>query len=65
MYHLTSLTDLRIQDLHDTATEGRLARVGDHGPSWIKGLRLRLGAAFMTAGTALQGRPSPATTSSV
>ena len=53
MFHMTSLTDDRINHLYATAAELRHARTGGRGPSRLQSLRLRVGTLLLTAGTAL------------
>jgi hypothetical protein len=65
MLHMTTNVDDRIRDLHATATDLRNERIvtADSRPGRAQGLRLRIGTALLTAGTALVSGASPATTS--
>lgn len=66
MFHMTTIADDRIQDLHRTAAELRHERteVGDRATgSAVQGMRLGIGRALLAAGTALVGTTQPATRS--
>jgi hypothetical protein len=62
MYHLTTMTDDRIDDLRRTAAELRAGRAGA-GDSPIRHLRIRIGTTFLAVGAALVSGAHPATAS--
>jgi len=61
MFHMTTLTDDRINDLYATAAELRHVRAGESGPGRLLELRLWVGTLLLTAGTALVSGAHPAT----
>ena len=63
MYHLTSATDDRIRDLHETAAELRNARLSRPGTPWFRSLQMRLGTLLLDTGMALVSGARPAATS--
>lgn len=65
MFHMTTIADDRIRDLHQTAAELRHGRTvnPDRGSGRLWGLRLRIGATLLAAGAALVGTAHPATPS--
>ena len=59
MFHMTSLTDERIRDLHTTAAELRSARGEHRAISGVLALRLWAGTTLMAMGEALVSGVQP------
>lgn len=60
MYHLTTLTDERIRDLHATAAELRSGRSAGHRRGRLESIRLGTGTVFLAIGQALVSGARPA-----